>query len=531
MSFRRQPPAVSIIAVSAFCAIAILPVALMFVRHTSSAQLFVLDARQMTLLCRSLAVAAGATVAALALGVPAAVILVRSALFLRLPLAALAIAPLFVPPYVMAGAWISLLDSASWLNSAITNVFGPDARLSMFSPGGVAWCLGISFFPIITAILAVGLVNVDRDLEDDARLVTGCWGVFRHAVFPQVRGHLAGAMLLVFLFVIVRYDVPSLLGINTYPVEIFAQFSAFYDTGAAVTIATPLTVVALLVVAVTWKLVRGRQHGFSVAGVNWPLRSKAGLCRKLATTGVLVALLLITVYGPLAHLTAQIRSVEVLGMAVRTGGADAISTITWAASAATIALLIAVPIGTYLSDSGGRRRAILSLLCWLPIAVPGTVVGLGVATLWSDLPLARFSDVIGVRLTLAYIAMFVPFAVLVTAAGRDRSEATLDEAAALDGASWLQRLAHIELPLHWPAFLAAWMLVFVLSTGELNATVLLVPPGRSTLAVTIDNLLHYGANPVATVLCLAEAILCITPLVIAGSVWYFVARKRCAKPD
>jgi len=526
MSFRRQPPAVSIIAVSAFCAIAILPVALMFVRHTDPAGLLSLDARQMTLLCRSLAVAAGATVVALALGVPAAVILARGALFLRLPLAALAIAPLFVPSYVMAGAWISLLDSAGWLNSVVKDVLGPDARLSVFSPSGVAWCLGISFFPIITAILTVGLVNVNRDLEDDARLATGSWSVFRHAIFPQVRGHLGGAILLVFLFAIVRYDVPSLLGINTYPVEIFAQFSAFYDTGAAVTIATPLTAAALLVVAVTWKLVRGRQHGFSVAGVNWPLRSKAGLYRKLATTGVLVALLTVTVYGPLAHLAVQIRSVEVLGMAVRTGGADAVSTVMWAASAAAIAMFIAVPMSTCLSDSRGRRRAILRFLCWLPIAVPGTVVGLGVATLWSGLPWAGLSDVFGVRLTLAYVALFIPFAILIAVAGRDRIEATLDEAAALDGATWLQRLANIDLPLHWPAFLAAWMLVFVLSTGELNATVLLVPPGRSTVAVTIDNLLHYGANPVATALCLAEAVLCVMPLLIVGSVWYFVARKR-----
>ena len=75
--------------------------------------------------------------------------------------------------------------------------------------------------------------------------------------------------------------------------------------------------------------------------------------------------------------------------------------------------------------------------------------------------------------------------------------------------------------------MASLIIVFVLATGELNATVLLVPPGKATLAVTIDNLLHYGANVKASILCLAEALLVI--LVFSGALLTCVFVKRSNK--
>ena len=527
MSFRSQPRFVSALALTAFCAIAVLPVVLMFVRYGSPDSLLSLDERQATLLGRSLAVASGSALVALALGAPIGVILARGATRLRLPLAALAIAPLFIPPYVLAGAWISVLDPASWVNGLTATLFGPDARISIFSASGAAWCLGVSFFPIVTGLLATGLATADRELEDAARLSTGRWGVLRYAVLPQVKGHILVAALLVLLFSLVRYDVPSLLGVNTYPVEIFSQFSAFYDTEAAVSMSVPLTVTALIVATAAWAFARTLRRSFESGMVVFGNRSASSWAHRLVLTFALALMLGITVYGPLSNMATNVRSFDVLQMAAETAGGDVFSTAMWAASAATLALLVAVPLGTCLSRTGGKRGLLLSILCWLPVAVPGTVVGLGILTLSSDLRMLAHGDTLGLRLVLAYTAMFLPFAVFITAVARDQATSVVDEIAALDGAGWLQRFVHIGLPLRWPAFLAAWMLVFALSTGELNATVLLVPPGRSTLAVTIDNLLHYGANPVATVLCLIVAGMGVAPLLIAGGIWYFVRRRPC----
>ena len=274
----------------------------------------------------------------------------------------------------------------------------------------------------------------------------------------------------------------------------------------------------------------GRRYLFAPADVDLRRTEPDRRRTRWAATGLLVLLLAVTVYLPLIRMMTQIRSVDVLRRAVETAGGDAVSTLAWSACAATMALVVAIPFGAFLAHSRRGASVILSLLCWLPIAVPGTVVGLGVATVWGIVAHGGSHDAIGVRLVIAYVAAFMPIAVFVVAAATGRIEPTVDEIAALDGAGWAQRFFHVTLPIHWPALLGAWMLVFVLSVGELNSAVLLVPPGRSTLAVTIDNLLHYGANPVATVLCVSEALLCLVPLASVATIWYVVARKRCERP-
>ena len=212
MAFRKQPLAVTILAVAAFCAIAVLPVSFMFARHGSLAGLALLEARHRTLLLRSLGVSAGATFVALGIGLTAAVVLARGRAAFRLPLAVLTIAPLFIPPYVIAGTWISLLAPDGWLNGTIQVLFGASSQVSIFSPTGVAWCLGISLFPIVAAIVASGLLGVDRDLVDDAKLTAGRWGVFR--------GHFARPWLLAGKPRVAFAVVPSLNAPPTASLEV-----------------------------------------------------------------------------------------------------------------------------------------------------------------------------------------------------------------------------------------------------------------------------------------------------------------------
>ena len=112
-------------------------------------------------------------------------------------------------------------------------------------------------------------------------------------------------------------------------------------------------------------------------------------------------------------------------------------------------------------------------------------------------------------LLLAYIGMFTAFSIRIFEAVYRQHDPHIDDISASDGVKWYQRVLHIDLPLHARAFTTSIIIVFVLILGELNATVLLIPPGKATLAVTIDNLLHYGANVQASVLCLVEGLMAV----------------------
>jgi iron(III) transport system permease protein len=156
---------------------------------------------------------------------------------------------------------------------------------------------------------------------------------------------------------------------------------------------------------------------------------------------------------------------------------------------------------------------ILNVICWLPIAIPGTVVGLGFIRTLGAISWLRWIDSFGLFLFLAYVGMFCAFSIRIFYASYMGTDPNVDEAASLDCPHWYHRCWHIDMRMHAGAIVVSLILVFVLSVGELNATVLLCPPGKDTLSVCIDNLLHYGANATASALCLIEAILVLMAII------------------
>jgi iron(III) transport system permease protein len=98
----------------------------------------------------------------------------------------------------------------------------------------------------------------------------------------------------------------------------------------------------------------------------------------------------------------------------------------------------------------------------------------------------------------------------------------LDNAASEGAGNWSQ-LARVVLPMRWAGVLAATCVAFVLAIGELAATVLVVPPGVSTLSIRIFGLLHYGAEDQVAALCLVLWLL--TSLLTVGAVCLVESRE------
>jgi iron(III) transport system permease protein len=424
----------------------------------------------------------------------------------------------------MAGAWIHLLSPMGLLNRTLAGILGPTAKLTPFSTAGCAWCLGISFFPVIAIIVATGLSQMDSNLIDIARLSTNRGGVFRHAILPQVWPHLIASICLVMIFVLAQYGVPSLLGVNTYPVEIFAQFSAFYDDTAAVATACPLIVVVVVLLLLQRRIMRGLDYVRITPSseTDNPIRMNNFKPHAIA---FLIGLFIITTALPFSSVLAHAQSFTKVWSTLRAYSNCFVTTSALALLAALISTAIALPIGHYLAHNHSRLGRMLDIICWLPIAIPGTIIALGLIKLHSWAPALQKIDSFGILLLFAYIGMFSAFSIRIFKAAYRRADRNITEATAIDCRRWYQRLFYIDMPIHSPAISASIIVVFVLVVGELNATVLLIPPGRTTLAVNIDNLLHYGANVQASILCLAEAFLVV---LVAGSglfIWYLVERR------
>lgn len=515
---RRQPLIVILVAVILFGLTSIIPVFYMLGKfvfyacdNPSSLEWMLLDARQWQLLGRSLFLGFFSMGVAFILGFPTAVILASGDMPFRRLGYGLVFITLLIPPYIMTGAWIHLLSPNGMVNRLWASLMGQGAHLNLYSMVGCAWCLGVSYYPIIAIMVAAGLTRLDQELIDISKLYMGPVGVFIYGIFPQIWHHIIASCCLVLIFSLGRYGVPSLLGINTYPVEIFTQFSAFYDDNSAVACSIPLMLIVISLILLQKRIMKSRAY------VYWGNTSRIASVIRLKRwkyVGLigLISICVITTLAPFFSVLIRTQGIVRVVQALRSASDGITTTSFLALLAAILSVIIAWPIAFYLSEFKGRWVDLIDIFCWVPIAIPGTILGLGIIQQSHIVPSLVRADSYGFFLLCAYVGMFSPYSIRIIKASFDHQDRSMIDRAMMDCRNWYQRLIYVDIPIHGPAIASSVIIVMVLVIGELNATVLLVPPGRTTLAVTIDNLLHYGANANASALCIFEA-LCVIVLV------------------
>ncbi len=165
-----------------------------------------------------------------------------------------------------------------------------------------------------------------------------------------------------------------------------------------------------------------------------------------------------------------------------------------------------------------RVANLADILFVVLFAVPSTIVGVGLIGFWNRPGV--FGAVYGTdaMFILAYLARFVPVAALILAAAIRYVPVSHEEAAAAAGAGWLRTMWRIVLPQLRLGLAAAWIVVFVLSFGELGASVLIAPPGESTLPIRIYTIIANAPPAQVAALALLQALVIFTPLAILGTV-------------
>jgi putative spermidine/putrescine transport system permease protein len=189
---------------------------------------------------------------------------------------------------------------------------------------------------------------------------------------------------------------------------------------------------------------------------------------------------------------------------------------------ALAATAIGVPLGTAASLALSRARlsglrGTLNTLLLGPLAVPGVVAGTALylfyvrAEFWVD------DDIKGTLpgLVAAHVLLTIPWTVRLVAASLQGLDRAAEEAAANLGARPFTVFCRVTLPMLRPGVVAACLFSFIQSFENLELTLLLVGPGRTTLPVAMLNYLEFRVDPtlaaVATVqIALVGALMLIT---------------------
>ncbi|ECF0556542.1 ABC transporter permease subunit [Salmonella enterica subsp. enterica serovar Bareilly] len=157
---------------------------------------------------------------------------------------------------------------------------------------------------------------------------------------------------------------------------------------------------------------------------------------------------------------------------------------------AALALLCGVWAALALRQYGVKTQKWLSMVFYLPSAIPSVSVGLGILVAFSQGPL-QMNGTLWIVLT-AHFVLISAFTFSNVSTGLARISADIENVASSLGASPWYRLRHVTLPLLMPWMMSALALSLSLSMGELGATMMIYPPGWTTLPVAIFSLTDRG---------------------------------------
>jgi iron(III) transport system permease protein len=488
---RRSP--VTVLLATAVAALALLPVGHIAVAAVdvgwSGVGQLVLRPRVAELLGNTVRLVAGTVAVCTVLGIGAAWLVERTALPGRRVWHVLLVAPLALPAFVTASAWISLLP-------------GLDTY------GGALLVVSLSYFPFVYLPAVAAFRGLDPALEETARgLGLSTWAVFRRVQLPQLRVAVLGGALLVALHVLAEFGALAMLRYPTFTTAVYDQYRATFNGPAATMLAGVLVLLCLVLLVAEIRLRGARGYartGSGAARTLRPVRLGRLTGPALLAPATVVGLALLVPLAALGSWFARGTSARIDGAAL---AATTATTLGLAAAAAALTTVLALPTGWLAVRRRGPVATLLERTTYLGNAVPAIVVALAFVTVGIRLLPALYQTV--PVLLAAYAVLFLPRAIVTVRAAIEQSPPVHDDVAASLGVSAPARLWRVTLPLLAPGIGAGAALVFLAVVTELTATLLLAPTGTETLATAFwsaSSALEYGAAaPYAAVMVLLSA--------------------------
>ncbi|WP_109471717.1 ABC transporter permease [Ornithinimicrobium cavernae] len=395
----------------------------------------------------------------------------------------LLLAPLAVPAFVSAYAWISLAP-------AMTGFLG------------AALVTTLAYFPFVFLPVAALLRVLDGTEEEAARsLGLGPLAATRRTVLPRLRPAISGGALLVALHLLAEFGVLEMMRFQTFTTAIMQQYAVGFSDTAGSLLASVLALLCLLVLTVE-VVARGHRRVARVgAGAHRGAESvPLGPWKvpALLSLAVLVALALVVPLVMIARWllvgTEAVAGEDLLRVALTTVGLALLGGL--------LTTLLALPGAWLLNRGRSALSLVLERVTFVASALPGVVVALALVTLtvrWAR-PLYQ---TVGL-LVLAYAILFLPRAMVSLRSGLAAAPPELTEAARSLGARGPEAFVRVVLPQAAPSVLTGFVLVALAIGTELTATLLLAPTGAETLALAFwsasSELDYAAAAPYAAVM-------------------------------
>ena len=449
---------------------------------------------------------AGATLLALSFGLLAAFCSAGLPRGARKWVFGLAIGALALPPFLVANCWLHFLGH--------TGVWRAWLPFDIFSIPGTIWILSLLFWPVPFFLVSGALRRLESNQIESDMEVTGR-SFLRALLLPLSKTALGQAAVLTFVLALNNFAVPAILQVKVFPAEMWVSFNTSFDTLGTLKLCWPLILAPLLILAC-----------FAQPDIPWPhweasvspmlFRQQLGWAWFGLSGGCTAAVCSLSVGLPLLQILSVRRTWEELPGALAAGQSAIWNSFWFAALSATTVIAIGVKVTTLsastwrLKKTKGTVPGLLQSLLWLPLLLPGVLLGIVLIFLFNRPSFAMFYQSAGI-VVLALSLRYFALGRTTLAKAAQTVDRDLIDVARLEGATRCQMFRYVHWPQISPRICAAWYVVFLLALWDVESLILLIPPGCETLALRVFNLLHYGHNAQVNALCLTLLVVALVP--------------------
>lgn len=470
---------------------------------------------------------AGVSVVCLAFGLPAAWVVTRYSFPGRGALSWLVLLPAAAPAYIVAYAYVDVLEFAGPVQGALRDWFGwRSAREYWFpeirSMEGASLIIGAVLYPYVYLMARAAFLETPAAYFEVGMVAKR--NLFWRVALPLARPAIIAGLALAMMETISDFGTVEYFAIETMTLGIFNVWLGMDNLAAAAQLAVVcfLFVLALLLVE---RLARSdKRFAAAAKRVNRAPAIPVSGWRALACQAACLVPVLIGFVVPVAVLAGFVldgHSLD-LGSAALAAGANSLAL---AAVVALLVLAIAAVMGVVAKHRGGRALSLAAAVASSGYAFPGAVLAIGAVTvsgfLDRQLGLVGVAGWLSASFGLVALACAVRFQAVgygAVASGLERISPSMLQASQALGRGFSYSIWHVILPLLKTPLLAGGLLVFVDVMKELPMTLLLRPFNFETLPTLVyqyakDELLEEAAAPALAIIAAG-----VVPVVLLNAV-------------
>jgi iron(III) transport system permease protein len=443
----------------------------------------------------------------------------------------------FLPILPATLGWILLLDpNYGIINRAAQSLIGIPV-LNIYSLGGITWLhLTLTTIPIMVILIEPAQRLIDSSYEEASIMSgAGTFTTLRRVTVPLIAPTLLTALIAALIKALEAFEVEQLLGlpagILVYSTRVFNLLGYQPpDAPQALALSTFFLVILFALVVAYRALLHRTRMEATLTGKGARLLPRQRSWISWVVSALLFAVLALTVLLPfatvavssfsklfgfyqmphpwtLAHWRAILASPVFLSAVWQS-----IFVGTVVAVAGT---LLYLALAWFIARNSFPGKAALSLAIWLPWAIPGVLVGTAFLSIFLNVPGLRFIYGTVLALIIVLIVQGLPFATHMFEASISQLGRELEESSLMSGATRLETVTRITIPLIAPVVASIAILAFMAAMKDISATILVATPGTQTLPLLMFGYATSGQLEEAAVVGVITVVVAIVMALIA----------------